>query len=209
MFGGIQLRGLPEYEISSEYFYDELSSIGKNTSIFKMLLRHHLELSLTNLEKLTNTSDIVKFNNLPPFPTLNPRYCRIIWGERKFSSPIDANIALFDELLRVNKFRKYERQFGFAGLHPHDKESLEEFKQQKQWRDFNKLKEEAPSRLMSPLIAQVRYIGGNWYPILTMFQTDTKISSELKVDWGIANDFMDTAETVFNGTTVWGRRFKS
>lgn len=54
-------------------------------------------------------------------------------------------------------------------------------------------------RRASPLIAQVRRIGDKLYPVLTVMRSPIK-----SPNWNIINDFMDDAEKVFNGTTIWG-----
>lgn len=60
----------------------------------------------------------------------------------------------------------------------------------------------ASPRRASPLIAQVRKIGGAYYPVLTIMR-----SSDIKDrEWGILNDFMSQCEQKFDGESVWGGR---
>ncbi|MCL4880523.1 MAG: type III-B CRISPR module RAMP protein Cmr1 [Anaerolineae bacterium] len=111
--------------------------------------------------------------SVPSFPTLHPNHSRIVIGRKDFRSAQEANIALFS-ILRSNEFRQHERVFGHA----------------------------MQGRRASPLIAQVRKIGGAYYPVLTIMR-----SSDLKDrEWGILNDFMSRCEKEFNGETVWGGR---
>lgn len=110
---------------------------------------------------------------LPSFPTLHPNHSRIVIGRKDFRSAQEANIALFS-ILRSNEFRQHERVFGHA----------------------------MQGRRASPLIAQVRKIGGAYYPVLTIMR-----SNDLKDrEWSILNDFMSRCEAEFKGETVWGGR---
>ena len=60
----------------------------------------------------------------------------------------------------------------------------------------------ASPRRASPLIAQVRKIKGQYYPILTIMRSgDIKDKA-----WGILNEFMNRCEDKFEGETVWGQK---
>lgn len=111
---------------------------------------------------------------LPSFPTLHPKHSRIVVGTKDFPSAQEANITLFNGVLRTNEFRQHERVFGHA----------------------------MQGRRASPLIAQVRKIGGAYYPVLTVMR-----SSDIKDrEWDILNEFMNRCQQEFDGETIWGGR---
>lgn len=117
---------------------------------------------------------------LPTFPTLHPDYSRIIVGKRSFESVEEANVRLFHDLLREGKYRQNEEYFGYA-------------------RD---------GRRASPLHAQVRFVRGQWYPVLTWMRSKPELPRGRQADVAVINDFMAEAERVFEGETVWGGAFK-
>jgi len=55
-------------------------------------------------------------------------------------------------------------------------------------------------RRASPLIAQVREIDGQYYPVLTAMRS----RPDKKIEWDILDKFMDDAQKCWNGETVWG-----
>lgn len=79
----------------------------------------------------------------PAFPTLHPKCSWILVGKETFADPIEANVALFRDLLRTARFRPHEQTFGQA----------------------------MGGRRSSPLIAQVRRIDGRYMPILTAMRS--------------------------------------
>ncbi len=109
--------------------------------------------------------------SVPSFPTLHPSHSRISVGKVALESATEANRKLFG-ILRSDEFRLKETIFGHT----------------------------MGGRRASPLIAQVRKLGNDYYPVLTIMR-----SSDIKNDdWGILNKFMDKCESVFEGQTIWG-----
>jgi CRISPR-associated protein Cmr1 len=120
--------------------------------------------------------DIVKPCNLPQvpaFPTLHPDYSRVVVGTVGFQDWESLIKDLFD-LLRSDQYRSHERTFGYA----------------------------MNGRRASPLIAQVRRIGDQYYPVLTAMRS----TPDKDIEWSILDNFMDDAEARWNGKTVWGGR---
>lgn len=116
---------------------------------------------------------------LPDFPTLHPDYSRVIVGHKGFVSAKDANVELFHELLRKGKYRAAEEHFGYA----------------------------RGGRRASPLHAQVRQIGEFYYPVLTFMRSNPELPRRQRADVSLINDFMNDAERLFDGQTVWGGPF--
>lgn len=118
-------------------------------------------------------------SRIPDFPTLHPQHCCILVGERLFSNATEANQALFRELLRT-KFLSDETMFGFAG---------------------------SGGRRASPVIAQVRSVSGNYFPVLTIFRSPIRRPNGKSTDWSILNRFIDEVQTTFSTTIVYGGKF--
>ena len=55
-------------------------------------------------------------------------------------------------------------------------------------------------RRASPLIAQVRRIGGHYYPVLTAFRSEPSS----RIDWNVVRDFMRDAQSRYSGIHVYG-----
>ena len=110
---------------------------------------------------------------MPDFPTLHPRHSVILVGTKPFDNSEAANRTLF-EILRSSIFRPHERVFGYA----------------------------TNGRRASPLIAQVRQIGTQFYPILTVMRSPLDVS--VRNPWKIMNDFIMEATDKFGGITAWG-----
>jgi len=117
--------------------------------------------------------------HVPEFPILHPMHSRIVVGERKFGDAEEANRVLFHDLLRSNKYRQHEDYFGGA----------------------------VGGRRASPLIAQVRQIDNSWYPVLTYMRSRPERAGGRRADWHVVDSFMNDAEKLFDGETVWGGRF--
>jgi hypothetical protein len=119
-----------------------------------------------------NKDDLYK-SSIPSFPTLHPKHAWIIVGRRSFDDHEDAVKHLFTKLLRLDQFRSKDKTFGSAS-----------------------------PRRSAPLIAQVRRIGGTYYPILTAIRSEPAEN----IDWRHLKKFMETAaqKNHFNAETVWG-----
>jgi len=115
----------------------------------------------------------------PSFPTLHPNHCCVLVGQRLFPSANDANIALFRGLLRT-KFLNDETMFGFAG---------------------------GGGRRASPVIAQVRKVGDDYFPVFTIFRSPIQRPRGAPGDWGILNRFIDALINDFQATIVYGGKF--
>lgn len=107
---------------------------------------------------------------LPAWPTLHPDHSWVIIGREFYTSAEEANQALFN-LLR-GTFRSDERTFGYA----------------------------TQGRRASPLHAQVRKFGSQYYPVLTALRS----RPDKDVKWHVLAQFMKEAESKFSGETVWG-----
>lgn len=129
---------------------------------------------LTGLIKQTLTQSINKpatFTREPAWPTLHPKYSWVVVGREAYENSQQANAALFN-LLR-GPYREHERSFGHA----------------------------MGGRRASPLHAQVRRIGTEYYPVLTALRAGP---TDRDIKWDVVARFMKDAEDRFNGTTVWG-----
>jgi len=129
---------------------------------------------LAGLIKQTLTQSINKPAPLgkdPAWPTLHPKYSWVVVGRDAYENTEQANTALFN-LLR-GSYRADERSFGHA----------------------------MGGRRASPLHAQVRLIGQEYYPVLTALRAGPP---DRDIKWDVVARFMKDAEDRFNGTTVWG-----
>ncbi len=121
-------------------------------------------------------------NTPPTFPTLHPQHSRIVVGMRPFDSAKAVNMAFFREILRNDAlpFRQNEQMFGYA---------------------------KSQERRASPLIAQVKRIGNQFYPIWTVMRSPLVRPDHQPTDWKLVDALLDEAERQFDGTTVWGGKF--
>lgn len=103
---------------------------------------------------------------------LHPKYSWIIIGKEPAETPEEANREFFRELLRNTKFKPKQIVFGYAS---------------------NK-------RRASPVHAQVRKIGDDYYPIITAFRSKPIQDNDAKV----LRDFMKDASDHYDGIHVWG-----
>ncbi len=111
----------------------------------------------------------------PRFPTLHPKYSHVLVGANAFDDAAEANGELFG-LLRGNKYREHgEKCFGRA----------------------------MGGRRASPLIAQVRKIGGSHRVVLTYLLTEDLVRHK-----EIVNAFMKDSAVAFKAETVWGGEFQ-
>jgi len=108
----------------------------------------------------------------PSFPTLHPDHSWVMVGTKTYSDPEQANIDLFRDLLRIPYFRAHEQTFGQA----------------------------MNGRRSSPLIAQLRQVGDDVVPVLTVMRS----TPDQNIDWAHMKALMTAAETYFDGKTVWG-----
>jgi len=125
---------------------------------------------------------------LPSFPTLHPQHSWIIVGTKPFEHTFETYTLrrgrneeeitramfvkdFFDDLLRKQEFRAKERTFGSAS-----------------------------PRRSAPLIAQVRQIGDDFYPVLTAIRS----RPDSNIDWSHLKKFMQAATQYYNGIHVWG-----
>ncbi len=113
------------------------------------------------------------FTNTPEFPVLYPKYSWIIIGKEPAETPEEANREFFRELLRNHKFKRNQDVFGYA---------------------------KGNKRRASPVHAQVRKIGDDYYPIITAFRSKPIKDDEAKV----LRDFMQDASDYYDGIHVWG-----
>lgn len=111
----------------------------------------------------------------PAFPTLHSQFSRVIIGMEPFKSAEEANRQLFG-LLRSEKYRD-RREFGYV----------------------------EGGRRASPLIAQVRKFGEQYYPVLTaMFSQEPGE----RMDWTILDNFLKDAMGQWNGVQIWGTQLR-
>lgn len=115
-------------------------------------------------------------NAVPTFPTLHPRHAWVMVGKRRYDHHETLVIDLFRELLRKDKIRKKESSFGYV----------------------------RPSRRASTLHAQMRFLGGGYYPVLTVLRS----KPDGGIDWQHLNNFMVDAHEFFDGVTAWGDALK-
>ncbi len=108
--------------------------------------------------------------DIPNWPTLHPNHSWVVIGRESYESAKEANQALFG-LLR-GSYRQHERSFGHA----------------------------MQGRRASTLHAQVRRIGGDYYPVLTALRS----RPEQGIRWDVLAEFMKDAQQHFDGETVWG-----
>jgi CRISPR-associated protein Cmr1 len=113
------------------------------------------------------------YRQAPAYPTLNPRYSCILVGQASVESATEGNRQLFG-LLRSKRYLQHERVFGYA----------------------------SGGRRASPLIAQVKKVGDELYPVFTLMRSSD--NREVKV----LNDFMRDLRAEFGAQIVWGGEFK-
>ncbi len=177
MFGAVQLHGKPKrskgHPVNKADFgwWKLWSDLQQQPHLFReeqdthmLITKHVLETHVQHTKRASR----------PTYPTLHPRYSRVIVGMLPFETAEEANRKLFD-LLRKPKFREYEEMFGFA----------------------------ASDRRASPLIATVRRFDEAYYPVLTVMRSPLHKKNKSE-NWQIVDEFMDESETVFQGETVWG-----
>jgi len=116
----------------------------------------------------------IKMPEIPPFPVLRPNHSWIIIGSPA-NDPKEANQEFFRQLLRNSKFKPQQDVFGYAGG--------------------------GKKRRASPVIAQVRKLGDNYYPVITAFRSQPLEKANYS---DILRDFMQAATTHYNGIHVWG-----
>ncbi len=113
----------------------------------------------------------------PGFPTLHPSHSWVMIGRRPYRDAEEANVELFHRLLRHADYRNHgEKLFGKA----------------------------MRGRQASPLIAQVRRIGDDLYPVLTYMRTSKYPQSR---DLATLNEFFDDAKRVLDAEVIWGNKF--
>jgi CRISPR-associated protein Cmr1 len=116
---------------------------------------------------------------IPAFPMLHPAHSWIIVGREPYENATLANKALFG-ILR-GQYKQEEAYFGGA----------------------------MRGRRASQLIAQVRQIGDEYFPVLTYLRSKPELhGSNNRADWKVVNSFMKDCLSVFSGTTAWGGEFK-
>lgn len=113
--------------------------------------------------------------SVPNFTTLHPAHSWVIVGcTQEYKDPQKLIVDLFNKLLRGEKYRPNERNFGYTARN---------------------------ERRASPLIAQMRKVGGNYLPVLTVMRSNAPGDT---IKWNILNDFMKDAIALWDGVTVWG-----
>lgn len=110
--------------------------------------------------------------NIPAFPTLHPAHSRVVVGRRGYDDGEAVMTSLFQDLLRTDTYRAQEKSFGQA----------------------------MGGRRASPLIAQVREIGGKFYPVLTAMRA----KPDQNIRWEVVSRFMQDAKRLWNGIEAWG-----
>lgn len=115
---------------------------------------------------------------IPIFPTLHPAHSWVMVGQTPdYTDPQTLIVDLFRKLLRIDKYRNAEHNFGYT----------------------------SGGRRASPLIAQMRKVGKNYLPVLTVMRSN---APGRPITWGILNDFMKDAIDLWGGETVWGGELK-
>jgi CRISPR-associated protein Cmr1 len=112
-------------------------------------------------------------NQTPEFPILAPNKAWIVVGQEAFGSAKEANQAFF-RVLRNNKYRAKSNNFGSV----------------------------RPVRFASPVHAQVRRIGNDYYPVITAFLAKPRAVRDF--DEKLLGDFMKDISDEFNAIQAWG-----
>lgn len=186
MFGAIQIVGLEALPVAHT-FED---------------LKNQIEQSLSDAIPVPNPA--LYKQAYPEFPTLHPNQCAIWIGRDSFTDHIEAEKKLFGLL---HEDYVVQRMFGFADYDPQDREQLKRL----QGREKREFQEKLVKRRASPLIAQLRLIDGELYPIFTFFRSQpTQINSTSNIDWSIHNKFMAAIQNTFDTSSdpIWGGLFK-
>lgn len=110
---------------------------------------------------------------IPTFPVLHPDHSWIIIGGAADSYE-EANQEFFRKLLRNSTFKPNQDAFGYA---------------------------KGRNRRASPLHAQVRRIGDDYYPVITAFRSEPMDRPNYST---VLRDFMQAALQHYNGVHVWG-----
>lgn len=109
---------------------------------------------------------------IPDFPSLHPSHSWIVIG-RACPDPKEANQEFFRQILRTGRFRDQQDTFGYA---------------------------KGNRRRASPIIAQVRRVGNDYYPVITAFR-----SKPLERGYSdILREFMKEVTRYYSGNHVWG-----
>lgn len=143
MMGSVQMEMRPKKktleldELSFPTWWRNWEKIQVRPDQLPKLVATALETCFLNQELLGNI-------NLPSFPTLHPRYSRILVGQQSYGTAEEANIAFFN-VIRQTTYRAHEDMFGHA----------------------------TGGRHASPVIAQVRLFDGKYYPIITAMRSST------------------------------------
>lgn len=111
-----------------------------------------------------------EYRNIPSFPTLAKNQSMILVSTIGFGDPEEANQDLFRKLLRTAK-----------------------------WRNSNLFGSALPRRA-SPLIAQVRLIENQYYPVITVM----KSNPSKNIDWQRMTEFMNEARDHYEAQIAWG-----
>lgn len=119
---------------------------------------------------LPENSKLIDGGNAPDFPTLRRRYSRVLVAQQGYRTAEEANIAFF-RVIRQNRYRADEQIFGHA----------------------------SNGRHASPVVAQVRYLGDAYYPIITAMR-----SSSLRGDWSLVDDALNQLKNDMKCEEVWG-----
>ncbi len=148
------------------------------------------------------------YPQIPNFPTLNYFHSRVVIGRSGTDDPMSLIESLFTNLLRTSRYASHEDMFGYVGKDRYERQNGRKAKV-----------EEQEKRRASPLIAQMRLIGNKHYPIFTVMRSRMKQKAKNQIgseewesrevpheQWAILDNFMDDAEEMFNGATVWGGR---
>lgn len=114
----------------------------------------------------------ISTTQVPSFPVLRPNDSWIIIGAAADSYE-EANQEFFRKLLRNTTFKPNQDAFGYARR----------------------------NRRASPLHAQVRRIGDDYYPVITAFRSEPMDKPNYS---NILHDFMQAALKHYNGIHVWG-----
>jgi CRISPR-associated protein Cmr1 len=184
MFGAVQVTGFED--LTLPHSADELSE----------------QLKKVLSDSVHSKAGLYKGNEYPEFPTLHEDQCAVWFGKDGFGSHVKAEEKLFSLL---HKDYVNQRMFGFAGYSQDDQAQLKLLHGRKR-REFE---EKLIKRRASPLIAQLRCVDNELYPVFTFFRSKPiEISSEHKIDWNIHNRLMDDIKNEFNAVLVWGDRFK-
>jgi CRISPR-associated protein Cmr1 len=110
--------------------------------------------------------------NVPTFPTFSEKHSWVLVSTNGFETAKEANQEFFRKLLRTPKYRTSDQTFGSV----------------------------QGGRRGSPVHAQVRKIGTEYYPVISAFWS----KPDARMDEKLLADFMKEAQEFYKAEHVWG-----